>query len=144
MATAQQIEMIVDALRAAHPKALFQAIDETQVGIGAVLRILCESEGPVTAGKIAEDMEVSTARVAVLLKKMVAKNLIVKQTDPADARVTVVRLSEYGKQTVEAMRREIYAQFGAVIDQVGMDRMMEFVAISGEIQNVIQKNNFRF
>lgn len=141
MATAEQIERIVDALQAAHPKDLFQTIDETQVGIGAVLRLLYESTEIVTAGKIAEYMNVSTARVAVLLKKMVAKDLIVKEVDANDARVTVVQLSEHGRITVETMRNEIHRQFGTVIDKIGMERMMEFVAISREIQNALKETH---
>lgn len=141
MATPEQVEIIVDALQAAHPKELFQTIDETQVGIGAVLRLLYESEETVTAGKIAEYMHVSTARVAVLLKKMVAKDLIVKQADSNDARVTVVRLSEHGREVVESMRGEIHAQFGAVLDKVGMDRMLEFVSISRDIQNALKETH---
>lgn len=143
MATTEQIEQIVGALQAAHPRELFQTIDETQVGIGAVLRLLYESESTVTAGKIAEFMHVSTARVAVLLKKMTAKDLILKETDPGDARVTVVRLSECGRETIESMRREIYAQFGAVIDKVGMERMLEFVAISQDIQKALKDTHIQ-
>ena len=59
--TPEQVDTIVEALQAAHPKALFQTIDETQAGIGAVLRLLYESEETVTAGKIAEYVHVSTA-----------------------------------------------------------------------------------
>lgn len=86
-------------------------------------------------------MNVSTARVAVLLKKMVAKDLIVKEVDANDARVTVVQLSEHGRITVETMRNEIHRQFGTVIDKIGMERMMEFVAISREIQNALKETH---
>ena len=141
MATAEQVEKIVNALQAAHPKELFQTIDETQVGIGAVLRFLYESEETVTAGQIAEYMRVSTARVAVLLKKMVAKDLIVKESNSSDARVTMVRLSEHGREAVESMRKEIHAQFGTVIDKVGMERMLEFVEISRDIQNALKETH---
>lgn len=142
MATAEQVEIIVEALQAAHPKELFQTIDETQVGIGAVLRLLYESEETVTAGQIAEYMHISTARVAVLLKKMVARKLIIKEASSSDARVTMVRLSEYGREAVESMRSEIHAQFGTVIDKVGMDRMLEFVDISREIQEALKETHF--
>lgn len=138
MATAEQIEKIVNMLQATHPKELFQTIDETQVGIGAVLRFLYESEETVTAGQIAEYMHVSTARVAVLLKKMVAKDLIVKESNSNDARVTMVRLSEHGSEAVASMRSQIYAQLGTVIDKVGMDRMLEFVSISQDIQKALK------
>lgn len=142
MATREQIEIIVKALHDAHPKELFRSIDETQAGIGAVLRILYESEETVTAGRIAEYMDVSTARVAVLLKKMLAKDLIVKESDPTDARITVVRLSKKGKETVGKMRSQIHTEFGSVIDKIGMDRMMEFVSIANEIKEAVKDHRF--
>lgn len=136
MATQEQIKCIADALCKAPPKAFFQAMDETQAGIGAVLRLLSESKETLTAGKIAELMNVSTARVAVLLKKMVAKGLIIKKADPSDARITVVQLSEKGVKTAAAIRANIRRQIGLVIDQIGMERMLEFAEVAQMIQNV--------
>lgn len=136
MATQEQIEQIVDALCTAPPKAFFQTMDETQAGIGAVLRFLSGAEGTVTAGRIAELMNVSTARVAVLLKKMVAKGLIIKEADPSDARITVVQLSEKGEKTAATIRANIHRQIGLVIDRIGMERMLEFAEVSQMIHQV--------
>lgn len=138
MATPAQIEELIEALRSAHPKALFQVMDETQAGIGAVLRFLYTSEETVTAGKIAEYMHVSTARVAVLLKKMAAKGLIIRQSAPGDARVTVVQLSQEGRAAVEAMRSAVRTRIGAAIDRIGMERMLEFAATARELEGVFR------
>lgn len=142
MATHEQIAMTLEALQATHPKELFHTMDLNQAGIGAVLRLVYESEETVTAGKIADFMGVSTARVAVLLKKMAAQGLIIKESDAKDGRVTVVRLSEQGTARVEAMRSHLYTHIGAVIDKVGMERMQEFITISGEIRDAVTKLNF--
>ena len=137
MATSEQIERILAELRASHPKELYQTMNEDQAGAGAVMRLLHESGETVTAGKIADFMGGSTARVAVLLKKMAARGLIVKETDPQDARVTIVRLSEKGRQSVEAIHTQLCSQIGNVIDKVGMERMLEFVSISRQIHDAL-------
>lgn len=137
MATHEQIAMTLEALQATHPKELFRTMDLNQAGIGAVLRLVYESEETVTAGKIADFMGVSTARVAVLLKKMAAQGLIIKESDAKDGRVTVVRLSEQGTARVEAIRSCLYTHIGAVIDKVGLERMQEFIAISREIRDAV-------
>lgn len=142
MATHEQIAMTLEALQATHPKELFHTMDLNQAGIGAVLRLVYESKETVTAGKIADFMGVSTARVAVLLKKMAAQGLIIKESDAKDGRVTVVRLSEQGVARVEAIRSRLYTHIGAVIDKVGMERMQEFITISGEIRDAVTKLNF--
>lgn len=142
MATSEQIELTLKALQAARPKALFCTMDSNQVGIGAVLHLVYESDGTVTAGKIADFMGVSTARVAVLLRKMAAQGLIIKESDAKDARVTVVRLSEQGCERVKAMRANLYAHIGMIIDKVGMSRMQEFITISQEIRDAVTKSDF--
>lgn len=139
MATPEQIETVLHALEVSYPKILFRTMDEAQAGIGAVLRLLSGTNETVTAGKIADEMNVSTARVAVLLKKMAAKGLIVKESDAEDARVTVVRLSQKGRETAAFIRKNVRAHIGEVIDKVGMDRMLEYAEISRQIQDTMAK-----
>ena len=75
MATPEQIASILSQLVALHPADCFKPIDTANAGLGAVLRLLYLADQPVTAGTISEKLHVSTARVAVLLKKLVAKGL---------------------------------------------------------------------
>lgn len=141
MATPEQIETLLKQLKKAPPSEQLQSIDKNTAGIRAILKYLSETDAKVTAGKISEHMGVSTARVTVLLKKMVAKGLIEKESDPSDARVVVVRLSEHGRQTAKAIRDNIHAQVGAMIDKVGMERMLEFAAISNEIHSALKASD---
>lgn len=138
MATKEQIETVIKTFGDVHPAEFFKRMDETSAGIGAVLKLLHETESTVTAGKISSFMRVSTARVAVLLKKMEAKGLIIKETGATDARTTVVKLSVLGRETVEKMRADMYSQISTVIDKIGMERLEEFAAISKEIHSVIK------
>ena len=135
MATGEQIERMLRRLEKVNPMAVFKSVDETQAGIGAVLHLLNEASETVTAGKISETLNVSTARVAVLLKKMAAKGLITKEHSATDGRITVVRLTEKGVQTIMKIQDEIYHQVGHVIDVVGEEKLIEFIQIAGEIQN---------
>ena len=97
MATKEQVDKVFAAVEDSKPKDLSKITNETMSGIGAVLRFLYESDRDITAGQISSFMNVSTARVAALLKKMEARGLIVKSTGENDARTTVVRLSSKGK-----------------------------------------------
>lgn len=142
MATSEQMHFILEALQTTQPRELFRAMDMQQAGIGAVLRLVYESEDAVTAGKIADYMGVSTARVAVLLKKMAQQGLIFKESDKNDARVTVVRLSEKGRARAEQMRAHLYASLDSVIDKIGMARLEEFIAISQQIRESLEAPEF--
>lgn len=141
MATQEQIETLLEQLKKAPPAECFQNFDISTAGIRAILKFLSETDEKVTAGKISEHMNVSTARVAVLLKKMAAKGLIEKENDSADGRVVIVKLSEHGKHTAQKLTADLYAHLGEMIDKIGLERMLEFAAISQEIRSVITKPN---
>lgn len=144
MATKAEIELMLEKIERVHPVKVFKRVDETQAGIGAVLRLLDQSCETVTAGKISDELKVSTARVAVLLKKMETKGLIIKERSHLDARITVVKLTKLGTQTITSMREEMYQQMGRVIDEVGKERLLEFIEIAGEIKNVMTPPKFNF
>lgn len=143
MATKAQIEEMLVRFERVRPAQFFKCFDETQAGIGAALRLLDEASDIVTAGKISDELNISTARVAVLLKKMAAKGLIVKEHSNDDARITVVQLTDVGASIIKEMRDEMYQQMGRVIDAVGEERLIEFIDITSEIQHVLSPPEFR-
>lgn len=137
MATQKQIEYVLENLQGMHSAAFFKNLSEGNAGIHAVLRILYESDDNITAGNISDYMNVSTARVAALLKKMSAKGLIIKDVDANDARITIVRLSPLGLEKVRQMKANLYKQVSAVIDKVGIEKMMDFISVSNEIKAML-------
>lgn len=142
MASREQIELLRRQLWEAVPMEFCKQIDQKQVGMEAILQLLLEADQTLTAGMLSEAMNVSTARMAVLLRKMSEKGLIMKETHALDGRVTVVRLTEYGEAIAGKKREEALRQIGAVIDKVGMERMLEFIRISKEIKEVIRCPEF--
>ena len=93
----------------------------------------------MTSGKIAKELHGSTARMAVLLKKLEAKGLIIREPGVKDARTTVVRLSDQGWQKVEAVQHEVYQVLGTLIDEIGMERMLTFAETAKEIRSVCER-----
>lgn len=133
MATEEEVEHFLQLMYEVHPQHSFKEVDKTSEGLGAVLHFLSRTEGSVTSGQIAQAMQVSTARMAVLLKKLEGKGLIIREPGVNDARTTVVHLSADGQEKVETMRKEIHAFVHQLIDAIGMERLEEFAAVSKEI-----------
>ncbi len=140
MATHEQIEYVFNHFISLGPENIFKSVNDTNAGMGAVIRILNTSTQPVTAGVISQKMGVSTARTAVLLKKMLAKNLIVKEIDKDDARKTLVKLSELGKQKAKCVKKNLFEHLEIVIDKVGMEKVEEFISLSLEIRTAMLAN----
>ena len=138
MATREQIEKIAVLLNESHPAKFIKKRNETSAGIGAVLRFLSEADKPMTAGSISKFMNVSTARVAALLKKMEARGFIRRTTGADDARTVVVSLTELGVETVKRLQENFYQDIGVLIDTIGMERLIEYTNISKEIRSVLK------
>lgn len=137
MATREQVEIILTEFRKSKPSEHFQNIDKLSAGVTAILQILYEAKSEVTAGDISKNMNVSTARVAVLLRKMSENGLIEKSGIPRDARIVVVNLTEVGKKKAEEINNRVFSQVGIMIDKVGMEKMLEFAAIANELRSIL-------
>lgn len=137
MPTREQVEQVLELLRESNPEDCFKKMNETTMGVGAVLMYLKKAREPVSAGQISQRMNVSTARVAVLLKKMESRGLLVTGGSPTDARVRVARLSAQGERAAVRLEKELYDQTAYLIERVGAERLAEFACISREIQSVL-------
>lgn len=129
MATDEQVDEFIALIDETRPVQLFHHIDEATVGAGGIMRMLCcakVGDDPVTAGAIAEELHVSTARVAALLKNMEAKGLISRERAASDARVTVVTLTPHGRALADAAYRNVRNHAAAIIDSVGIERLRAF------------------
>lgn len=138
MATREEVERIAEEMVKAQPTNFVKMLNNANAGIGYVLKLLyAAKDGCLTAGEISEAMGVSTARVAVLLKKTEKKGLIVKGSHSSDARVTVVRLSEEGKRAANEMKENMLRNISRVVDKVGLEKFRQFIALSVEVKNAM-------
>lgn len=144
MATQEQIEQIMARFGKTRPMQMDQAkrVGFNDNGMIGVLLLLERSSQTVTAGMISEVLHISTARVAVLIKKMVDKELVIRKTGAKDARVTEIQMTEHGREIIETVQRERHKQLEEIIDQVGMERLLEYFDIADEIRSIMLKNSF--
>ena len=137
MATEEQVDEFIALVDETRPVHLFHHIDETTVAPGGIMRMLCcakEGDDPVTAGAIAEELHVSTARVAALLKNIEAKGSgSARERAISDARVTVVTLTPRGRALADAAYRNVRNHAAAIIDAVGIERLRAFFETARDI-----------
>lgn len=142
--TKAEIEILMDEFIKSRPLLLLKEIDHTNAGVGLVLKLLDESiDGRLTAGEISDAMKVSTARVAVILKKMMAKGFISKESDKNDARVTIVCLSEEGRKKANEIKESNINQMKTLIEEFGEEKFKQFIVLSYELKEKIE-NVFSF
>ena len=138
MITKERLEAIAKELPKVKPTNFLKIVNDSNAGIGFALKLLLSASGnQLSAGELSDAMGVSTARVAVLLKKMDKKGLIVKQEDKSDARVTIVKLSEEGNRIATEMKENMLRHIANVIEKVGEEKFLQFIALSNEIKDAM-------
>lgn len=139
MPTREDTERLLEKLRNTRPKKISDHFERTDAGLMCVLKCLLKSEKPVSAGEISSFMHVSTARVAVLIKKLEERNLVEKTCDPSDARKTMLKISEHGIKMIEEHREKFLVFFASVIERMGEDRFNQFVELSEEFRDAVEE-----
>ncbi|MBO4495835.1 MAG: MarR family transcriptional regulator [Clostridiales bacterium] len=139
MVSDQVVLELLQDFNSIKPLAFVQQMDIQSMGIGNVLGFLACSGREVSAGEISEYMNVSTARVAVLLKKMSDKGLIVKKNDPNDGRRVMVSITDLGQELLAEKQNEIILYGSAVVEHFGVERVRDFIQACREIRDVVEE-----
>lgn len=139
MSTREEAQEMLHKLRACRSKSVFSKIDESQKGIGFVLVYLQEANHEVIAGDLARELEVSTARIAALLRKMEKNRLIVRYRSAEDARQTVVQITQVGSAYVDKMKEQMLKKMELLIEKVGRKDLEEFIRISHKIKETFDE-----
>lgn len=130
-----EIDELLNRLKASQPLEFFAKIDKSNCGMGLILAFLNDKNDYVMSREIASKLNVSTARVAVLLRKMEAKSLIEKKTPLEDMRKTLVKLTDYGKEYVEQLKNNVHEKAKLLFEKVGQNNIEELIRVSELIKN---------
>ena len=137
MATQEQILSIIKKIKKDKPTDIFKKILDMDSGIRFVLTLLYESDAEVYASTISEKMNISRARVAVLLKKMQDKNLILKTPSEFDARIEIVSFTKYGLDCAKKFREQSMSMINKVVDNLGYENVNNFIDMAINIKKIL-------
>ena len=121
------------------PKLFYSEIEATQRGFGFVLSYLEQADKEVYAGDLSKKLNVSTARIAALLKRMEQNGLITRCTSMEDARRTVVGITPAGIDSINEMRAQALQKIELLLTQVSKEDLETYIRISQQIKEVISE-----
>lgn len=125
---------------ASAPMSFFNKIDSTLRGYGFVLDYLKRADGEVIAGDFARELNVSTARIAALLKKMEKSGLITRYHSAEDARRTVVEITPAGTALIDEMNEQILIRVERLLEKISKDDIDNFIRISDKIREISEQS----
>ena len=139
MSNKEDAQEFLKQMRSCRVRPFYSKLDESQRGTGFVIAYLSEAEGEVIAGDLARELNVSTARIAALLRKMEKDGLIRRCRAQADARQTVVEITQAGTEYSHMMKEQILEKAELLLEKVGKDDLNEFIRISKKIKQALEE-----
>lgn len=122
-------------------KAKINPQDDFQ-GFIPVLTELNNSSNGLTAGEIAKTFHVSTARVASMLNSLEAKNYVVRKKDLNDKRITIVLITDSGKDFLNNFKLDRIKQVGLAIKDIPDNELeIYFSVIEKLLKNLCKKED---
>lgn len=110
-----------------------QEISKLMRGELFVLNYLKEQDIVVHPKELSENLAVSTARIARLLKHMEEQGLIVRFTDANDSRQVVVQITEQGVAEIDHVRKKVLEYTARMLENLGADDAKEYIRIQEKI-----------
>ena len=104
-----------------------------------ILNYLADQTDPVLPGALAAMMEVSTARIAALLRQLEEKDWIRRSVDAADRRCVLVSITDAGRSVVLARKCELGEYFAQILDRLGEEDAREGLRILGRIMSIAEE-----
>lgn len=117
---------------------LSSKINNKTKGQEFILNYLHNKNKEVSAGELSVALGVSTARIAVLLKKLIKNNYVIKTTSKADARVVMISITQTGIEYIEKENKGILDYIGRIIEKVGVEKIEEFIKTADELLVAIE------
>ncbi|MBP1040706.1 transcriptional regulator [Vagococcus sp. BWB3-3] len=129
MAFAEEAERELIRLMVENRHGAFSKIEKSHQGETMVMKFLDILEKPTSPKHIAESLNLSSARIAVLLGSLEKKGQIVRNMDPNDRRRINVTLTECGKKQANTEKKKMSDKVIAVFNQMGEEDTKKFVEL---------------
>ncbi len=138
-----------DVLQAMHlfhehrPAHAFEEMNKNNMGLFAVMRFLgtanANGKQEITSKEISDSLGVSSARMTVVLKKLVQKNWIAKTNSTTDARAVVIVLTAEGRAVCDQLHQRLYHTMERLVEEFGVEELQYLVAKIRKIETILHE-----
>ncbi len=144
MSSQEEIKRVLQLMQNHRPFHTCDSVAEHNMGILGVMKVLYHKNSPIRSKDISDALGISTARMAVLLKKLEAKGYIEKTNGTEDARVTLVALSPQGQEFAKGMYETVCKTAESLIDEFGIDYLERLLSDMTRVKEIMNQNRPNF
>lgn len=96
--------------------------------------------GKMKSLDLADELKVSTARIAVIINSLEKDDLVKREKDLIDKRITYSTLTDKGVVLTKNMHDKMLKTISSVMKRVGEDDLMTFIKVAKVIKEEVVKN----
>ncbi|WP_054741688.1 MarR family winged helix-turn-helix transcriptional regulator [Cellulosilyticum ruminicola] len=102
-----------------------------------LLLTLAHRGGYALPGELAKDINVSTARIAAILKSIEKKGLIKREIDANDRRKILVTITPAGQSFADARKEDIFIFWKKFMDFIGEEDVLHSIRILKKVHSFV-------
>lgn len=125
-----QIKKMLNSERLAQINLLFE---EGYKGVFVILRLLNQSQTPLTSGEIAKKMNVTSARISRALNYLEGKNYIIRIKDDKDARKVLVTITSEGRVALKQREKEVHNTIQPCLDNLTREELKQLIELVNKL-----------
>lgn len=137
MAKKEEIDKIVEILEKNRPGVAIEKIRKHDTGVFAVVKFLNEAKTVVKSKDISDNLGISSARMAVILKTMEKKELINKINSKTDARAISISLSDKGYILSKKLKSNVRKTAEKIIDEFGIEYTTQLFYDINKVKKIV-------
>ena len=139
MESRKDAQEFLNELYSSIPRSFYNRLEAPQRGFGFILSYLERTDGEVIAGDLSKKLNVSTARIAALLKKMEKCGYVKRYASKEDGRCTVVKITPAGITYINDMREQTLRRIEKLLDSVSKEDLETYIRISHQIREAMEE-----
>ncbi|MBP2100401.1 MarR family winged helix-turn-helix transcriptional regulator [Enterococcus rivorum] len=139
MSFAEDAEHELSRLIVQNRNSAFSKLEKSNQGESIVIKFINRFGGACNPKELAEALNLSSARIAVVLNSLEKKDLIVRKMDSDDRRRIKVTLTEKGQKAAELQKKEMRDKIIAVFKQMGEEDTKKFIELTAKFVDCSQK-----
>lgn len=134
MNTDQYINNVLVNIKGNNYRKILKTLEDGYKGLFVILKVIRNRSGEIIAGDISNELNISTARVAVALKTLEEKKYIIKSKGTDDGRKTIVKITNDGLIVLEKRENEIKDLIKGILNILTEDEIKQLINILWKIK----------
>lgn len=126
-------------IRSKFTKVALENIEVSLTPLHFEIMVLLTEEGALPLAKIGERLVLAKAHMTQLVDKLVESEIVIREADPTDRRVTRISITAKGKETLDKIHESVSCAFNKALSSLSENDLKELTASLSKIRSLLPK-----